>query len=257
MISHSAVVPCLCHLPSPLPSGRPRALRPCARPPPSRVLGRRACRAWSSRSVSARQPHGHPRRDSLLQQQRGCGVAGVVQASRPHTGLGQQRLPSLPVARGTYRSTVGLREDEVEVVPGRSSSQALCRPCSCPRRHADAAPQPSRARIHPQSPRRDQQVARGSAETRSRGGRALRRARPRSTPSSGRQEGQWLAPAQQERFGRFERLAMAPSVGDFDTITGPWHAGTVRWSSTERRPSGPSPSVLSLRREPAPAQNPI
>lgn len=63
--------------------------------------------------------------DSLRQQQRGRGVACVVEAGMPHARLLQQRSPVAVVAARVGGGPVWLWEEEVLVGPGGSGLEAL------------------------------------------------------------------------------------------------------------------------------------
>ncbi|HEV7872343.1 MAG TPA: hypothetical protein VGO95_13895 [Modestobacter sp.] len=65
----------------------------------------------------AQQFHDHPRVDVLGQQQGGGGVPAVVQADVADAGLLEQAGPVVVVGLLVDRPAVGLREDQVFVVP--------------------------------------------------------------------------------------------------------------------------------------------
>jgi hypothetical protein len=52
-------------------------------------------------------------------------VPAVVQADLAHAGLPEKGLPGVPVRLPLDRSAVGLREDEIVVLPERSCGDAL------------------------------------------------------------------------------------------------------------------------------------
>ncbi|MBY3552629.1 hypothetical protein HGI15_04315 [Modestobacter lapidis] len=65
----------------------------------------------------AEQLHDHPRVHALAEQQGGGGVPAVVQPDVPDAGFLQQPGPVVVVGLLVDRPAVGLREDQVLVVP--------------------------------------------------------------------------------------------------------------------------------------------
>jgi len=63
--------------------------------------------------------------DALLEQERGCGVAGVMHSRGSETGFFDQGSPVFPVVAGVDRHAGGCAEDQVPVVPGRPCGEAL------------------------------------------------------------------------------------------------------------------------------------
>jgi len=73
----------------------------------------------------AHQRHHRPGVDALQEQEGGGRVASVVEASRAHAGLREQRVPPPGVAVGIEGRAVRGREDEVVVLPPPAHLKAV------------------------------------------------------------------------------------------------------------------------------------
>ncbi len=69
--------------------------------------------------------HGHPRRHTLAEQERGRRVPGVVQPRVPHAGVGEQVLPGGVVGAGVDGAPMGLGEDQPVILPLAAGAQPL------------------------------------------------------------------------------------------------------------------------------------
>jgi len=62
---------------------------------------------------------------ALLEQEGGCGVAGVVDPGYADVGFGEECPPVFPVVAGVGGRAAGGAEDQIPVFPGRSCGEAL------------------------------------------------------------------------------------------------------------------------------------